>query len=102
MKGWALAATVLFAGCIEYEDGQVEQGTLACQLHGSCDSLVLLGYDTVDECVADATHQDWLDCPDYSAERMQECIDAWQAAVDAADCAVDSEPPSVCAQVCVG
>lgn len=95
-------AAVLLAGCVKYEEGQAEVGTLACQLHDVCGSLPTLGYDDVDACITDATHQDWLDCPGYSAEIMQKCVDAWQAAVDDEACDVESAPPAVCLQVCGG
>ena len=42
--GFGGALLVVLAGCVEYEDGQAQQGELACQLHQLCGSLVTLGY----------------------------------------------------------
>ena len=100
-RGVGLGA-LLLVGCVKYEEGQAEVGTLACQLHAACGSLATLGYDDVDACVSDATHQKWMNCPEYSADSMQKCIDAWQAAVDDEACGVEATPPSLCVAVCGG
>ncbi len=102
MNRAALVLLTGLGGCLKYEEGMAEQGTLACQLHDACGSLATLGYDTVDECVTDATNQEWIACQDYSEQHMQACVDAWQAAVDGNDCGAEDDPPAVCATVCTG
>lgn len=86
--------------CLEYEEGRAQEGELACQLREACDALEVVGYETVEECIADATDQDWADCEDYREAQMQECLEAWTAAVDSVDCGLTTASPPVCAQVC--
>ena len=95
-------ALVLPGGCLKYEDGMAQQGKLACKLRDACGTLEVVGYSAVSDCIADATEQDWQDCPDYSQELMQTCVDAWKAAVDAEDCSLLENPPDACAQACSG
>jgi hypothetical protein len=91
---------LLLAACLEYEEGRAEEGELACQLREACDALEIVGYASVDDCIADATSQTWVECEDYREAQMVECVEAWEAAVEAADCDVLSTAPPVCAQVC--
>lgn len=93
---WALM------GCLAYEDGRAAEGEAACRLREVCDQLAEVGYSDVDTCITAATNQDWVACDDYAAERMQGCLDAWETAIDAADCAVLADPPDLCAAVCAG
>lgn len=92
--------SVLLVGCLKYEEGRAEEGEIACRLREVCDTLEAVGYADVDTCITGATGQEWGDCPGYSEERLQECLDAWEAAVEAKDCALSEDPPDVCAQVC--
>lgn len=93
---------LLLVGCVTYEEGRAAEGEAACRLREACGQLADVGYDDVDACITAATHQDWVACDDYSAERMQGCLDAWEAAVSAEDCAVLADPPDLCAAVCAG
>ncbi len=89
-------------GCLAYEDGRAAEGEAACRLREACDQLAPIGYDHVDACITAATNQDWVDCDGYSERRMQECVEAWESAVEAESCELLTDPPDVCAQVCGG
>lgn len=86
--------------CLEYADGRAQEGELACQLREACDGLEVLGYDDVDQCIEDATGQEWVDCDNYREPQMRECLEAWSAAVASKDCSLTTASPAVCAQVC--
>ena len=101
MTRWGLwAAASLLVGCLKYDEGRAEEGELACRLREACDTLEAVGYDDVDACITSATGQEWRECPGYSEERLQESLDAWEAAVEEPDCSLSEDPPDVCAQVC--
>ncbi|GDX81947.1 hypothetical protein LBMAG42_37580 [Deltaproteobacteria bacterium] len=101
MRRWCRwAAPLLLVGCLKYDEGRAEEGELACRLREVCNTLETVGYDDVESCITSATGQDWGDCPDYSAERLLDCLDAWEAAVETKNCALSEDPPDVCAQVC--
>ncbi len=86
--------------CLKYEEGRALEGELACELRAACDALEEVGYTDVADCIADATNQDWADCEDYHEAQLQDCLDAWTAAVETSDCTLTASPPAVCAQVC--
>lgn len=87
------------AACLSYEEGMVRVGELNCALADACGDLDAYGYDSVEACQQDATAKEYPECPGYDAEAMRGCIDAYEAAVDAADC--DAALGSVCL-VCGG
>ena len=95
-----VAALLVATGCLTYEEGREAEGEAACRLRDECNLLGEVGYDDAADCIAEATSQQWPVCDAYQAERMQECLDAWDAAIDDAACDVLREPPEVCAKVC--
>ena len=79
---------LLLGGCLTYADGKAQEGTLNCQIMDACGTLEKVGYTDVDDCIAAAQGQayDENQCPNYSAEREQECLDAYTAALNAKEC----------------
>jgi hypothetical protein len=87
------------AGCLSYESGQAQRGELNCRWLDTCGELDAVGYDGVDSCVdaAGAQPYDDDDCPTFDAAAMRACLDAYQDAIDAADCtATFAEVCQVC------
>ena len=84
-----------------YEEGMVEQGYRYCELLGVCDGLAAVGYESVQACQDAVDTQAFADCPKsaYNAESMAQCLDDWDAAIQAEDC---DASPSACmpAQLC--
>ena len=93
---------LLLAGCgLKYDEGQIERGRLNCKYQDLCGNLGAMGYEDVNACISDAEAQtyDEAQCPGYSSKVMDECLDAYQKAIDANDCAATFE--EVCV-VCTG
>jgi hypothetical protein len=86
-------------GCSDYATGQRQRGELNCELLDVCGSLETLGYPGLAACKQAANEQEFSDddCPDFDASAMAACLDAYEAAIDAADCAADlTEVCAVC------
>ncbi len=92
----ALFGALLLGGCLSYESGQRQRGELNCELLDVCGDLEALGYDGVGACKAAAASQEVSenDCPSFDAAAMQDCLDAYRTAIDAADC--DADLTTIC------
>lgn len=88
---------LLLLGCLTYSSGQVQRGELNCELLDVCGDLATLGYDGVAACKSAAAAQkvEDDDCPDFDPAAMNACLDAYRAAIDAAEC--DADLASACA-----
>jgi len=75
----------------DYSEGQIERGSLNCQILDICGQLEILHYESVDACVQDAEAQTYpaSQCPNYVPARMRDCLSAYQDAIDAKDCETD-------------
>ena len=72
-------------GCYKEPEFLLDKHTATCQWYDECGFLSSLGYDSVDECVDEATRADELDeeqgtavCPSYDAENARICVEELQ------------------------
>lgn len=76
----------------EFEEGQIERGQLNCQLQDICGNLDAMGYDAVGDCEAASAAQSYNEdalCPEYRPDQMKKCLNAYEDAIEARDCAAD-------------
>lgn len=86
------------AGCLSFEDGMARRGEMHCAWMDACGQLEAIQM-SLDACEESARNQPYVEanCPGYDAGGMQDCLDAYEAAI--ADQACDEEPAE-CASVC--
>lgn len=100
MSGKSIALLLLSTGCYAYEDFLVDGADATCSTYERCGILPVIGYDNVDDCVADQHTWDEADppsCETYDAGAAKDCIEE----INLASCEGGLyTPPAVCASVC--
>lgn len=100
MRTSSIALLCLAAGCYSYEEYLVDGAEATCQTYERCGILTVIGYDAVEDCVADQQNWDEADPPDcetYDPAAAKDCVEE----ITLATCEGGFySAPAVCASVC--
>ncbi|HJN77010.1 MAG TPA: hypothetical protein QGF58_24000 [Myxococcota bacterium] len=90
---------LLAIGCYTHDKYTADLNSAKCESYSRCDLLGTLGFDSVDDCIAenDAWAEADGECLDYDRRSAKRCVSGWQ---DIGCETMARDHPQACFEVC--